>query len=288
MEVVRFKMAMLQDQSLRVRRVERRQCYGRYHYHKEIQVTMVESGRGTILIGNSIHHFSGGDILIIGENVPHMIQKSNDYDGNIKTTSLYFYNDLFGISSIFETELPEIREFLRQAQKGILIRQSHSLDILKLGYEINTAVDTFERIILLFRILNKIRHNEGKVWLNDFIPRLLINEDIGQRLDAVYSYTLEHLKENIGLDQVASVANLSVSRFCRVFKNHSDKTYIEFLHLLRIEEACAQLIRTTKNISEVAYDSGFKNLSNFNKTFKEVKGCSPSEFRKRLKKFKEI
>lgn len=282
MKAIRFKISMLEKQSLDFRRLEADDFYSHFHYHDELQITFIEKGRGTLFIGSSFHSFSEGDIIMIGENTPHLMQKSKDCDTGILVTSFFFNHSLFGLNRLYENDLREVEAFLLQSKRGLLLHKEDSFDLWNRVYGAHLVKDGFERLILLLKVLNDIRKNENKHWLNDRSPRFDIDDDLGQRLDAVYQYTLQHLKRNISLDEIAEVANLSVSRFCAVFKKHAGTTFIDFLNQLRVEEICFQLTHSDLSISEIAYNSGFRNLSNFNKTFKGFKGKSPSEFRKML------
>lgn len=273
---------MLENQNLKVHRNEAPHFYSHYHYHKELQITAFIKGEGTMLIGNALHRFMQGDVIMIGENTPHLLQKSPNFGGKAITINVYFSKDLFGLGSLYTGELKDLSNFLNQTKKGILVYNLKAAELREGLNQIYLSDDPFTRITCLFNLINQFRKEKDKVWLNE-LSQSSINEEVGQRLDAVYHYTLKNLKNNIKLEEVADVANLSVSRFCRVFKKHSGKTYIEFLQVLRIEEACSKLINTDQNISEIAFNTGFKNLSNFNKTFKTVKGNSPSEVRKRMK-----
>jgi AraC-like DNA-binding protein len=78
---------------------------------------------------------------------------------------------------------------------------------------------------------------------------------------------------------------MNKAAFCRYFKKITNKTYFEFLNEIRIGYACKMLIEDkNQNITDIAYSSGFNNMSNFNRQFKLIKGKSPSTYLK-LRKF---
>ena len=97
----------------------------------------------------------------------------------------------------------------------------------------------------------------------------------------VFDFTLENAYQNITLDDVASVANMTKNAFCKYFKKRTNKTFVSFLIELRVENAC-KLLSTDKDLSinDIAFKSGFNNISNFNRQFKMIKHMSPNKFRK--------
>ena len=85
--------------------------------------------------------------------------------------------------------------------------------------------------------------------------------------------------DDLRLPMLADIAGMSPSAFSRFFKLHTGRNLSEYIIDMRLGYATRQLLDTTKSISEISFDCGFNNLSNFNRIFKRKKGCSPSEFR---------
>jgi AraC-like DNA-binding protein len=102
----------------------------------------------------------------------------------------------------------------------------------------------------------------------------------GDRMRNVFEFTLNNYSEEISLDAVAKVANMTKNAFCKYFKKRTNKTYIQFLNEFRIEKASKLLKeKSDYSIAEIAYMSGFRNISNFNRVFKNVKDVTPSQFK---------
>jgi AraC-like DNA-binding protein len=98
-------------------------------------------------------------------------------------------------------------------------------------------------------------------------------------MDRVMRYLQQRVAEPVTLEEVAAVAHLTPTAFCRFFKASTGKTLVGYLHELRVGMASRLLLETDLPVSEVALESGFPNLSNFNRRFREQKGVSPREFR---------
>ena len=88
--------------------------------------------------------------------------------------------------------------------------------------------------------------------------------------------------EDITLTELAELAGLNEKYLCRIFKDYTEKTIIEYIHEIRIENACYEMSVTGNNITRAAFDSGFNDLSYFSKTFKKLKGISPTEYKKSI------
>jgi len=105
-----------------------------------------------------------------------------------------------------------------------------------------------------------------------------------ERMTLVYDYIMNHFKEDIRLEEVAAIANMTGPSFCRFFKACTRKTFSRFLNEIRIGFACKLLQEGHFSIAEICYESGFNNLSNFNRQFKKIMEESPLEYRKTREK----
>jgi AraC-like DNA-binding protein len=94
------------------------------------------------------------------------------------------------------------------------------------------------------------------------------------------AYIVENFKNNISLKAVAATANMTPEAFCKYFKRMSRKTFIEVVNDYRIDFAIGQLVNTEKSIAQIGFDSGFNDISNFYKTFKNRTRLSPLSYRK--------
>jgi YesN/AraC family two-component response regulator len=98
----------------------------------------------------------------------------------------------------------------------------------------------------------------------------------------VYQYIMKNFKDEITLNSVSSIANLTPPAFCNFFKKRTQKSFSRFLNEVRIGHACQLLESESKTISSVCFESGYQNFANFNKFFKEITGKTPSQYRKEL------
>ena len=117
--------------------------------------------------------------------------------------------------------------------------------------------------------------------LSSFVYNRAYTNNEGERMRNVIEYTLKHYKKPIDLDTISEVANMTKNAFCKYFKKRTNKTYIQFLNDIRIEQASKLLLANNDlSIAEIAELSGFNNISNFNRQFKSIKKMNPSQIKK--------
>lgn len=281
MKPIFFKIPKTGNTAIRVQEERGKHFYGKLHYHPEFQITLIEKGTGLFYGGTNAVQFEEGDLYLIGEDVPHLIKSSEKYYGKdtpgIKGLSIFFSYNSFGNSFFEVPELMEIRNLLLDAKRVIKVNGNLQSYLIQLMQEIRSAKNEL-RVIQLLKILSQL-NIENYEFLNETGVSPTLNEKGFERLNKVINYTFSNYASNITVDNVAEKASLSKSQFSRYFKERTGKTYIQFLNEVRIENACALLMKEDINIENIGYDVGFQNLSNFNRQFKNVKSRTPSQFR---------
>lgn len=252
-----------------------------WHYHPELELVVINQSTGTRFIGDSIEKFEEGEVILIGENLPHMWLNDPEYfeeGSNLKASALalHFNQNFLGTHFFEVPEMKSISELIRRAVHGIQFLQ---LDSKVVNRILNLQkVDSFKRVIELIEILNLLaKHSEYRLlssagFVNSFNP------SANKNLDKVYEFVFKNFKNPIGSKEVAKVANMNPSAFSRFFKRVHRKTFTKYLNEIRIGYACKQLIENKYNVSGVCYESGFNNISNFNRQFKEIVKMSPTDF----------
>ena len=252
--------------------------YDKFHQHKEVQVSYIEDGEGTLIVGDTINDYKAGDILVIGSNLPHVF-KSNVI-GNQKSHmhSIFFTNDAFGEAFFGLEELRALRPFFKRATNGFKVSSQHPRTAsLFLAMKTASKLDRFIYLLEIMKILSRSKYKA----LSSFIYEKTYTDVEGKRMRDVMEYTMNNFHHNISLETIAMVAAMTKNAFCKYFKKRTNKTYFQFLNELRIENACKLLLSDNDfSIAEVADRSGFNNISNFNRQFKSVKNMVPSTYKK--------
>lgn len=278
MKVLPFKIPKAQNIGLIYQEDKAQYFYNQLHQHEDIQLCAIIKGEGTLIVGDTINDYKTGDVLIIGSDLPHVFKSDAT---NIKESfmiSLFFTEHSFGKDFFSLDDFKELTSFFKKSMSGFKLL-SNQQKIQKRFLSLQNATN-LERFIGLFDILRLIERSKNKT-LADFVYPKKYSDNEGKRMRDVMDFTIHHYDKNIDLDEISSKANMTPNAFCRYFKQRTNKTYFSFLNELRVEHAC-KLLTGNKglSISEIAYQCGFKNLSNFNRKFKEVKNTTPSKYRK--------
>ena len=137
-----------------------------------------------------------------------------------------------------------------------------------------------ERIIILIQILHTIAEGNDNLVIAVGSGDLAINKSDEKRLNRIYQYTLNNYTREITLAEIAAIVYMVPHSFCRYFQQRTKKRYSQFLLEVRVSQACKLLTTTDYSVAVICYESGFKNLSNFNRHFKEIAGITPLDYRK--------
>lgn len=278
MKVLPFKIPKPEEDSLIYQVDIGTSFYDKLHQHKEIQLSFIVEGNGTLVVGDSVNDYKKNDVLIIGSNVPHVFKSDGNHSQNFHMLSLFFTEASFGTTFFELEELKEVKSFFKRSKHGFkVLSKLNKLKVLFFELEKSTK---FNRFLILLQIL-KIASKANYKSLSSFVYNKIYSDNEGQRMRNVLDFTMNNFKTDISLTVISNVANMTKNAFCKYFKKRTNKTYIQFLNELRIENAC-RLLQSDKDASviEIAEQVGFNNISNFNRQFKVIKHCNPSEFRK--------
>jgi AraC-like DNA-binding protein len=266
--------------------------YNQWHFHPEIELIYIHKGRGTRFIGNDVHRFEPDELCLFGANLAHMWRCDPEYfveDSKLKAevTVIYFHHDFLGERFFSTPELRNIELLLEKAKLGIKIIGQTKAQIKPMIKKLQETTG-LERIMILLNILEKIAASKDREYINTIYQPEKIEPQEADRLNKVFQYISENFQKKITLEEIASVANLSAKAFCRYFKAKTRKTFQDFLLEVKIAHACNLILEKDMTIYEVCYDSGFNNLSNFNRYFKKLMNKTPLEFKKEHRILREV
>lgn len=276
-KVLPFKIPKPKNDALVYQQDRGKQFYNQLHQHAEIQISYIEKGAGSLIVGDSINEYRDQDILVIGGFVPHVFKTDNRMVGESKMHTLFFGRYSFGPDFFDLPDLALTKDFFKKSEFGMRIL-SHKQPLIDLFQSLSKQ-NKLEQISTLLTTLSYIVKSESEP-LSSFVYRKSFTDDEGKRIGNVFRYAMENFHEPISLKAAADVANMSKNAFCRYFKKHTNKTFFQFLIEIRIENACKLLThKDDLPIALISEQCGFHNTANFNRKFKQLKGCTPSQFR---------
>lgn len=263
--------------------IHEKECFLKlWHYHPQLELVYIAQGEGTLYAGDFIGDFQEGDLFLLGRNLPHMFHSSHKANSEALCKALVVHiNDQF-LSRNFE-DLPELA-FLSQlqdrAKRGIRYRGSKNKKLLQILYNFEIDRPT-KNILYTMQLLSELWERQDYLrlgsshWLEHF-----------QVTDTKVNDVIEHIMMNfhseITLERVSEIAGMNKSAFCRYFKKHTGKSFVQFLNEIRVNFSCKLLKETspTRSISEVCFQSGFNSLSYYNRTFRKVMNIPPGQYQK--------
>ena len=254
------------------------------HYHKELELAYIIEGYGTRYVGSSINPYKKGDLVLIGQELPH-VWMSDDafYKKNTalitKVIVIKFDIDFAGKDFFLLQEALAIKNVLEEAGGGLRIKGATNRVISDLMQDM-IQQSPLEQIISLIQILNVISKFQDVHVLSSYDFHKSKNVKEKDRMNKIVQYTMLHFKQNITLEEISQVANLSKSGFCRYFKTSMRKSYTDFLYEIRVQYACKLILGKELGIKQISYEAGFNNPSAFSQIFKRLKGVPPNTYRK--------
>ncbi len=255
-----------------------------FHYHPELELTYHYNNVGKRFIGTSVEQMEKEDLTFLGINLPHAFISDKEFKEHpsrdeARSLVLQFDSNMFGSTFMNLPEMLSIRRLLVKSQQGMCIQGKTRTRIIK-KFKLLPDLEGVTAISLILDILYDLATTEEYHLLSKKGAIKEYHSPDYHRLNLVYSFISTHFKEDIKLADVAKVANMTSTAFCRYLKKHTLKTFVQIVTGTRIEYACNLLQTDTNNIQYIAEQSGFQSLSSFNKQFKKHCNITPLQYRK--------
>lgn len=259
------------------------------HVHSEYELNFIVGGTGAKrLVGDSTEEINDLDLtLIANPNLYHHWVKHQCKSNEIREITIQFHPEFLDKNLLERAQFHSIREMLEASQRGLSF--SHDT-IAQIRPELESLKSKkgFYAVLSLLHILYELSQatNVKRLASNRFVGDDHFSEN--ERIRKIIDFLNHNYFKEIKLADVASQISMSEVAFCRYFRKNTGKSLIEYLNDIRTGMASKMLAEPSKPISEICYECGFNNLSNFNRCFKKKKGCTPSEFRENFIRTRQI
>ena len=250
----------------------------RWHHHSEFELTWIASGSGTRFVGDDIRPFESGDLVLLGPELPHTWWSPGG-GGQQEAFCVQFSREFVAEIGPGRPEGRALEKIVSKSDRGLqfsaaiaaqagerLRRMEHAGGLARFGLLLE-CFDLMVRSRQRKSICTSARTDGARV---------------SERVDAACRYVLDHLDASLRQPDVAAAVGMQPAPFARFFRRHTGRTLTSYIQHTRIARACALLRETDDSVVGVAYDSGFANLSNFNRVFKRLRGMTPREYRRRF------
>ena len=277
MKALPFTIPAVENTSFLIQKDKLEGFYPFLHRHEEVQICWIKKGKGTLIVQADVHEFNENDIFVIASNKAHLF-KNEITSAGIESISLFFGLDhqknLVG-------NIPELKKTFNFYKRIIPCNKLEGKHLIETRHNLESLIEaeSESQFLIFLKILISLKQ-DLQIENTKMSP---YSEKDGARMKKIMSYTLENFKNDIYITCVSKQIAYTPEAFCRFFKKRTNKTYIQYLNELRISEACRLILNQEQSdISKVAFECGFNNVSHFNRVFKKMKGNSPLKFRSHL------
>jgi len=280
MKAILEKIRHDQSHSYRVFETVPRRFNCPFHYHPEIELTLIVATSGHRYVGDHIGRFGPGDLVLMGPNLPHSYINDTKVSQLAHSIVLQFLPDCFGPGFFQLGEMKRIGELLERSRVGLAFHghaRERAIKVLS-RLEKLTGVERITQFLALLQMLAGTREFR-RLASPTYAPSLALYQ--GERINRVCELMSKRFRENITQSEAARAARMSAPSFSRFFRRATNRTFRAFLNEVRIGHASRQLLETDQSVLEICHDSGFGNLSNFNRQFLKLRKVSPRDYRRK-------
>lgn len=252
-----------------------------WNYHPEIEIHLLRKSTGMAFVGDHIGEFNPGYLTVIGPNLPHDWVTATEPGEVIEGRDVVIQFDPERIRKIAAIipEFGQLDQFFKRSERGLVFLGETRAKAASLIEQMG-SVDGFTRFSMFVQLLDLLAGSDQYETLSspEFAPKL--DAETLDVLQRSLIYIFEHLASDIHLGEVAALAGMSESAFSRFFKKNTGNSFTDHVNKLRIWQACKLLSETDMAITEICFEVGYLNISNFNRTFLRQHKMTPSAYRR--------
>lgn len=259
------------------------------HRHKEFELNFIEHGAGVRrIVGDSVEEIGEYDMVLVGSaELEHVWEQGRCESKNIREITIQFSHNLFEGEMLSKNQFASIRKMLDLAENGLVFPMESIMKVYAIIDGLSSENERFIQFLKTLFILYVLSVSDYKVLASSSYAKTGRVEE-SRRVQKVKEYISEHYAEQLRLTDMAEIVGMSPVAFSRFFRQRTGRTLSEYIVDIRLGFAARMLVDSSRNISEICYECGFNNLSNFNRTFKAKRHYTPREFRDMFKKNKVI
>lgn len=256
-----------------------------WHYHNDFEISFITEGTGKRIVADSIEEFQPGDLVFIGRNLPHVWIADKEQRGlsnrTLEMVYLQFSNNIFFPQLLALPEFRQVKHALEMSDRGIHIVGQTLNEVSELMLQL-PYLNSFDRMNYFFRMMHIIGQSDSNIHLasEEYLKKRFRTGN--KRISVLHDYLMNNYREDIDLAKLASLVNMAEGSLCRFFKMNVGLSIFEYLNQIKVEFACNLLMNKEMSMGDICFDSGFNNLSHFNKQFRKNTGVTPTEYRKML------
>lgn len=249
-----------------------------WHFHQQLELTLIISGRGVRFVGDCCEDYGPGDLVLLGSELPHSYLAEPHPDGVPNTAIVaQFDREFLGAGFLAAPEFGPLVRLFDRASRGLSFDPAAAGAVAGRLAELGGLTGA-ARTVELLRVLTELAALPARPLVSEGF-RALVDENSQAMIERICTFLITNHRARLSLADVAAVAHLTPSALSRSFRRATGRSVLNYLIEVRIAVACRLLIDTDRTIAEIAADSGYASLANFNRQFRRLKGMAPREFR---------
>ena len=245
-----------------------------WHYHPEIEICFSMKSHGKRFVGNNISNYAENDLVLLGSNLPHGFTTEMACEQIV----IQLNTDFLGQEFFNKPELSLIKKVIKDSNRGI---EYHNITKIKAGKLINKVLNKsgLKKMIYLLELLDLLSKAKDATPICSKEYSMDLNTTHLKRIKLVYNYIMDNYMHEIRTKELADLINMTEAGFYKFIKKHTKKTLNQIVNEFRINHASRLLMSTDKTVSQISFESGFNNISYFNRKFKEIIDKTPLNYR---------
>ena len=256
----------------------------RWHYHDEYELHLITATAGKVFVGDWIGPFQPGHLVLTGPRLPHNWISMDLPEGGAPLRDLVIqfpHEPLAQAAKAF----PEVRELM-----PLLERAKNGIEFFGLGERAQAHWHRVKngrglaRFAAFCEFLTDLARCTDYRLLSNVQLQSVDDDDSLDQIDAVLNRLTDDLSRPVSAAELAEELGMTESRFSRFFRRATGNTFTDFVNRVRVQRACQLLMESDQLITHICFEVGFNNVANFNRRFLEIKGMTPSEFRKQAER----
>ena len=265
------------DSSFKVKVFEDKEFKAEWHFHPQYELTYMIRGTGIRYVGDSMHPFERGDLVLVGRNVPHSWKTIDTKSEHVKCVIIQ-WGEMLLKDWLNKPEFTAIKAIMTKAPHGISFDRETAIALEHLFVSIMDQ-PPFERLMTFLNILQTLATRSSiNLLAGPGFGKVLSSKE-RYRVNVIHNYMNENIHDHYSLEDLSNKLSISKEGFCRFFKKTFEKTFSNYANEYKVTIASKMLIETDLSVSEIGYRSGFNNLSFFHRQFNRYKQMSPKSYR---------
>jgi AraC-like DNA-binding protein len=252
----------------------------RWHYHEEYELHLIVATSGKAFVGDWIGQFQPGHLVLTGPRLPHNWISLDIPDGGVQLRDrvIQFHHAPIAQACTSIPELAEVLPLLERARNGI---EFFGLsERARVYFERIKSIRGLERLGVFCQFMSDLAHCTDYQLLSSAKLQSCDDDVSLEQINSIVNQLTQSIAQTPSMSEFAAQLGMTESRFSRFFRRATGNNFIDFVNRVRISRACLLLMESNRYVTHICYDVGFNNVANFNRRFLEIKGMTPSEFRR--------